>query len=171
MIRSYFTNRKQQVCLNGTFSKTLKNITIGVLQESILGVLFFSIFIYDIKYACPELISILFADDNSAFLEAKNTADLNEKSNIELKLLNDWYLANRLAIHPLKSRCMIFYPPTRPPDLNGYDGHFYFPLYINRNDPDDLINYDPDLSKRIEIVSINQSIKNYIFQKVQVHTF
>ena len=76
-----------------------------------MGVLFFIIYINDIKYACPELLSILFADDNSAFLEAKNIEELIEKSNIELKALNDWYLANKLAIHPLKSRSMIFYPP------------------------------------------------------------
>ena len=149
LIRSYFANRKQKVSVNGTYSKILKDIELGVLQGSILGVLFFTIFINDIKNACPELLSILFADDHSAYLEAKNIEELLEKSNIELKALNDWYLSNKLAIHPLKSRSMIFYPPSRPPNLQGIDGNFYFPIYIDRNDP---INFNPDLSERIKLV-------------------
>ena len=88
LIRSFFTNRKQKNCVNGKYCSTPKDIELGVLQESILGV--------------------LLADDNSEFLEAKDIEKLIEKSNIEL---NDWYFANKLAIHSLKlkSRSMIFY--------------------------------------------------------------
>ena len=53
---------------------------------------------------------------------------------------------------------MIFYPPTRPPDLQGIDGLYYFPLYIDSNDPNDMINYDPNLSERIELIPNREEI-------------
>ena len=116
-------------------------------------VVFFSIYINDIQAACPELLSFLFADDNSTFLSARNTEELIEKANLEINSLKDWYISNRLSIHPLKSRAMIFYPPTRPPNLNGVDGNYYLPLYIDNNDPNaPAYDFDPDLSQRIELI-------------------
>ena len=112
----------------------------------------FLIFVNDIQYACPELKSILFADDNSAHIHAENIEDLITKSNIELKLLFDWYTSNRLAIHPGKSRCMLFYPPSRPPNLPRINNELYFPLYLDYNDPTDTSNFSIAKIKHIRII-------------------
>ena len=59
------SKRKQQVVLNGKYS-SCNNIEAGVPQGSILGPLFFLIYINDLSY---NLITNpkLFADDNSLF--------------------------------------------------------------------------------------------------------
>ena len=100
-------------------------------------------------------------------MEAKNTEELIEKSNIEINALKDWYLSNRLSIHPLKSRAMIFYPPTRPPNLNGVDGNYYLPLYLDYNDPNaPAYDFDPELSQRIELIPNENEIS---FRVLGVH--
>ena len=64
-IRSYFSNRKQYVEYNG--HRSLRNeISCGVPQGSILGPLFFLLYINDINNVSNLLNLILFADDNNS---------------------------------------------------------------------------------------------------------
>ena len=136
LFRSYFQGRKQKVSVNGTFSEFTTNITLGVLQGSILGVLMFLIYINDIQASCTELTNILFADDNTGLIKDEKMDDLIKKSNNQLNDLYIWYNSNKLALHPSKSRAMLFYPPSRPPrpnELTKVDEHYYLPLYINYN--------------------------------------
>ena len=65
LIKSFLTNRFQRVVLNGQTSNW-KNILAGVAQGSILGPLFFLIFINDIPEGIQSNIKI-FADDTSIF--------------------------------------------------------------------------------------------------------
>ena len=69
-ITNYFRNRIQFVQTGNTKSNALRQIC-GVPQVSILGPLFFILYLNDLP-ACPnELELILFADDTSVFF---NTA-------------------------------------------------------------------------------------------------
>ena len=150
LFRSYFAERKQTVVTNGKKSNLLLDITLGVLQGSILGVLLFLIFINDLQHSCSELLNILFADDETGLIAHESLDELITKSNSELDKLFGWYNANKLAIHPGKSRLMIFYPPSRPPNLPVINGHHYFPLYLNYNErlPNNESNPDTfDISK------------------------
>ena len=87
-------------------------------------------------YNCdPELFSILFADDLTSLISHDNLQTLNEYGNKSIDKLLNWYTANKLAIHPGKSRYMIFKPPfvnldSLPRDSNNYP---YFPLFLNMN--------------------------------------
>ena len=63
---SYISNRKQYVTYNGT-SSTMRNITCGVPQGSILGPLLFFIYINDLCKVCNFTAPILFADDTNLF--------------------------------------------------------------------------------------------------------
>ena len=76
---SYLTDRKQFVVINGKNSKT-KTITMGVPQGSVLGPLFFLIYINDIQYACNSENIRLFADDTRYFLHYKKLENLMNKA-------------------------------------------------------------------------------------------
>jgi len=60
--KSYLSNRKQFVMVNGTLSDFFAMINISVLQGSILGPLLFLIFINDM-HSSNKLLNIHFADE------------------------------------------------------------------------------------------------------------
>ena len=62
--RSYLTNRKQYVSLNGVHLE-LKQTTCGVPQGSCLGPLLFLVYINDLTNICEVLQFYLFADDTN----------------------------------------------------------------------------------------------------------
>ncbi len=67
--RSYLTDRKQFVSLNGKLSN-LRDILIGVPQGSILGPLLFLIYINDLPLS-SDLYTLLFAEDTTLFKGAQ----------------------------------------------------------------------------------------------------
>ena len=70
IFKSYLSNRKQYVQLENAKSK-LRPITCGVPQGSVLGPLFFILFINDLYKCCPEGKVRLFADDTTIFFHKK----------------------------------------------------------------------------------------------------
>ena len=81
--KSYMHNRKQRVKVGQELSNNIKNIELGVLQGSILGVILFLIYINDI-YQSSSLFSVLFADDISCLAAKKDFDELNSYLNDEL---------------------------------------------------------------------------------------
>ena len=73
--KSYLTNRSQFVMYNNSKSET-KFITHGVPQGSILGPLFFIVFMNDFSRASNILVSILFADDITVIIDGQNYNNL-----------------------------------------------------------------------------------------------
>ena len=63
---SYLDGRSQYVQYNHANSAS-KNVNCGVPQGSIIGPLFFIVFINDIFYASELLFNVLYADDTSIF--------------------------------------------------------------------------------------------------------
>ena len=93
-IRSYSSNRKQYVEYNGHHS--LRNeISCGVPQGSILGLLFFLLYINDINNASNLLNLILFADDTNVFMAHKDLNYLSDMLNLEMDKLSIWFKANK----------------------------------------------------------------------------
>ena len=129
---NYLKGRKQKVFLNGIYSENFCEIILGVLQGSILGVILFLIMMNDIKNVSPSLFNAIFADDNSSLLEDISIEALIEKANIELDKLVKWYSSNRFAIHPAKSKCMLFAAPNKInlPQINNTP---HFPVFFNMN--------------------------------------
>ena len=97
-IRSYFSNRKQYVVYNG--HRSLRNeISCGVPQGSILGPLFFFLYINDINNASNLLNLILFADDTNVFMSHKDLNYLSDILNLEMDKLSIWFKANKLSLN------------------------------------------------------------------------
>ena len=83
LLRSFLTNRKQRVVLNGKISSWL-TVKSGVPQGSVLAPLFFLLYIYDLVDGVHSDIK-LFADDTSIFSVVKDKAEATETLNQDLE--------------------------------------------------------------------------------------
>ena len=97
LIENYFRDRQQQVKYRGT-SSLFADIKLGVPQGSVLGPLFFLIFINDLPFLL-ELLCKLFADDTTLYLLGDNLESLISKFKDNLKPMLDWCKFNKLDIN------------------------------------------------------------------------
>ena len=111
--KSYLTNRKQFVHLNGVNSTT-EHVTCGVPQGSVLGPLLFLLYINDLPNISKVLKFYLFADDTNIYYESKNLNNLEKFMNKELEKLYEWLSINRLSLNISKTNFVIFHPPNKP---------------------------------------------------------
>ena len=109
--RSYLSERKQYVSVNGSNSNLL-SITCGVRQGSVLGPLLFLIYINDLPNVSKKLTFYLFADDTNIYCESKNVSDLMRTVNKELRSVKKWLDANKLALNIDKTNYIIFHSPS-----------------------------------------------------------
>ena len=102
LIKSFLTNRFQRVVLNGQTSNW-KNILAGVPQGSILGPLFFLIYINDIPEGIQSNIKI-FADDTSIFSVMKDPISASVTLNEDLYLISKWAYSWKMSFNPDPSK-------------------------------------------------------------------
>ena len=133
--RDYLLNRKQLVHINGSKSRLLE-ILIGVPQGSILGPLLFLIYINDLPL-CSELLALLFADDTTLFLSGQNLDELVQKVNREFKKVVDHFRFLKLALHPEKTKFILF---SNSPEARASNFNIFLNFNNNNDDQnDDLI--------------------------------
>ena len=111
-IKSYFSCRRQFVQINQTCSST-QTIKCGVPQGSILGPLFFILYINDLPRASKLSELLLFADDTSIFFSHSNPKYLENVLNTELLNIDVWLRCNKLSINTQKTNYVIFSPSQR----------------------------------------------------------
>jgi len=107
--KSYLNNRKQFTAVNGSES-SLKNITHGVPQGSILGPLLFLLFINDLTHSSTYFKYILFADDSTlstTFNETESNIAV-QTINSELKHVSKWLKVNKISINIDKTKYILF---------------------------------------------------------------
>jgi hypothetical protein len=152
--KSYFSGRCQRVFFKGINSSTLEDIIYGVLQGSVLGVLLFLIMINDLGLCCKNLIALIFADDNCAYLFADSLDELIDLANHEVPRLIEWYSANRLLIHPDKTKTILFTTPSKNLNLSFDEIQLRsnFPVYINLNNENEN---DPSKISNLKLISYN----------------
>ena len=85
----------------------------GSPQGSVLGPLLFLIFCNDIYKVLEFCNCILFADDTTIYKTHTNERFLKWSINEDLKLISDWFKANKLTLNLNKTVCMLFNHRTK----------------------------------------------------------
>ena len=118
---SFLQNRTQQVVVDGHSSDPLPVLS-GVPQGTVLGPLFFLIYINDIhKNLSPGTKVRLFADDSLLYREIADISDSQTLQN-DLDTLQRWESRNKMEFHPGKCTVMRF-THKREPILFTYNIH------------------------------------------------
>ena len=105
--RSYLSNRKQHVSINGHES-SLASVLYGVPQGSVLGPPLFLIYINDLDQAIKFCKVHHFADDTNLLHFKKSVAKLNKLVNLDMKNLTVWLNANKISLNVDKTELVIF---------------------------------------------------------------
>ena len=108
--KSYLNNRKQYVSYN-LCNSSLKDMTCGVPQGSILGPLLFILYVNDITATSNILDFILFADDTTITFSHANIINQMDVVNNELIKISSWFKANKLSVNATKTNYMILGTP------------------------------------------------------------
>ena len=124
LLKSYLTNRKQCVSINGIDSE-YREVTCGVPQGSTLGPLLFLIYINDFRLCLSKTSSGHFADDTFIIFNSKKAKTIETVMNTELKEVIKWLRLNKLSLNAGKTELIFFHSPQHKLD---YDN-----IYINFN--------------------------------------
>lgn len=106
-LKSYITNRKQYVTYNN-FESSKLDVLCGVPQGSILGPMLFILYINDLSNISNNIKFILFADDTNIFCTGKDQMEVQNIFNTELKILSNWFVANKLSLNVQKTKYIVF---------------------------------------------------------------
>ena len=169
-LESYLTNRSQAV-INHDNHSSKSNIDLGVPQGSSLGPLLFLLYINDLPN-CISSTPRLFTDDTCILVKENTSNELKYSLSYELAKINDWIVANKLALNAAKSSAIIIKLKLHSPPVEMYlscaAGWFkvvssakYLDVFI-----DDKLNFQEHikhLEKKVSrSVGIISKLKNYL---------
>jgi len=123
--KSYLSNRKQFVDIDGNFSSELDIITC-ILQGSILGPILFLCYINDL-FSVSTALTLMFADDTLGLKSDHDLTNLINSLNSDINKMAIWFKTNKLAVNKSKTKYIIF--RTKGKRLGNYPD-----LVINEND-------------------------------------
>ena len=107
LIHSYLTERKQRVKMGSSFG-SWKTLSKGVPQGSVLGPLFFNIFINDFFYAIEHSQVCNFADDNTIFACGETLDEVAIYIEDDMREAMNWYKRNEMVANPKKFQLIFF---------------------------------------------------------------
>ena len=103
---NYLTNRKQRVKIESSLS-AWETVIRGLPQGSVLGPLFFNIFINDLFMFLDGENLCNFADDNTIFKSCGSLGMAKELVEEQCTLITDWFKFNSMKMNPEKCHVMI----------------------------------------------------------------
>ena len=106
LIKNYLTNRKQCVRIKSEIS-SYNNISIGIPQGSVLGSIFFLLYINDFPNIDQNFKPTMFADDSTISVRDKSEYNLFSRVNTVLSNFFSWTVCNRLSLNIEKTSYMI----------------------------------------------------------------
>lgn len=117
-IKSYLLNRKQIVEIKSNNQRMRSGPLVasrGVPQGSILGPIFFIIFVNDFSSAIynPSVNIVQYADDTNIIFKAPNIDDLEINGNEIMVKATNWFVRNKLCLNNDKTNCILFRNSTR----------------------------------------------------------
>ena len=113
LLKSYLSNRKQFVTINGFDSET-RDITCGVPQGSSLGPLLFLMYINDFRLCLENTSCGHFADDTFIIYSSAKLKTIETVVNTELKQVIKWLGLNKLSLNAAKTELIFFHSKRRP---------------------------------------------------------
>ena len=93
-------------------------VTCGVLQGSVLGPLFFALYINDIYESVGMDYVWLFTDDTALYMWHKNLTTLVEEIKLKFYHLYMWCVSNKLIINRDKTNFVLFHTVNKPIQTN-----------------------------------------------------
>ena len=106
LLLDYVTNRKQRSKIGSSFSSWCY-INAGVPQGSILGTLFFNIFINDLFFTATKSEVCNFADDNTLYSGHKNLKHVFSNLKYDLRNVLDWFKIISMNTYSGKCQFMV----------------------------------------------------------------
>ena len=171
-IRSFFTNRSQVVSLNNKHSK-FENQKFGVPQGSVVGPLFFSLYINDLPLHIESSYE-LFADDKSIHKSHSNHVHLLNRLQEDINRLDAWSELNHMSLNEKKTKYMIVTTRQKRQNLKGVTP----PLFIQNKQIDEVqahkllgITLDNNLTWSSHIRTLCKTVSQKIFQLSKIKHF
>ena len=103
---SYFSNRKQCICINNVHSSS-QNVISSVPQGFIVVPTLFNCFFNDFFYFIDKATVHSFADDNSLNAFESNIKNLKLILESESKAAISWFQSNEIIVNPEKFQCIM----------------------------------------------------------------
>ena len=104
---NYLANRSQQTLANG-FTSPSQSITCGLPQGSVIGPLFFILYVNDMQYAVTGVDTQLYSDDTVIYAAGINGESAVCKLQPALNHFSSWCQANKLTLNTAKTKLMLF---------------------------------------------------------------
>ena len=109
---SYLSCRCQKTVI-GQASSSIRKVSVGVPQGSILGPLLFTIYINDIPTVLRNSTVTLFADDTALHCSSESAFGLQTMLNEDLVILAEWLHEHKLTLNVSKSKFILIGGPKK----------------------------------------------------------
>ena len=104
---NYLDNRSQKTLANGILSEA-RTVKCGVPQGSVLGPLFFILYVNDVQAAINGATLQLYADDTVIYTASSSSNKAARKLQPSLNQFSTWCKANKLSLNATKTKLVVF---------------------------------------------------------------
>ena len=172
---SYLSKRTQKVDINGQLSHPLENIC-GVPQGSVLGPLFFIVFINDM-FLYPELDNLsLFADDATAHHSSKCSQTITHKLQAMATSADNWCEENKMKLSIIKTKVALVGSRQRLNKMTDTEKEIN--IFINDIQLEQIthgkllgIHIDESLTWNLQVANIKKIVVYKLFLLKRIRTF